>query len=34
MQHFTLGGQAVFAPLLLDVNQRPLTRAKAEMLNA
>ena len=34
VQHFALGSQAVFAPLLLNVDQRPLTRAKAKVLNA
>ena len=34
MQHLALGGQPVFAPLLLNMDQRPLPRAKAIVLNA
>ena len=34
MQHLALGGQAVFIPLLLNVNQRPLPRTKAIVLDA
>ncbi len=34
VEHFALGGQAVFTPLLFDVDQRPLPRAKAIVLDA
>ena len=32
--HLALGGQAVFTPLLFDMDQRPLPRTKAKVLNA
>ena len=34
MQHLALCGQAVFAPLLLYMDERPLPRAKTEVLYA
>ena len=34
MQHLALGGQAILAPLLFNMNQRPLPRAETKMLNA
>ena len=34
VQHFAFGGQAVLAPLLFNMNQRPLPRAEAKVLNA
>lgn len=34
MQHLTFGGQAIFAPLLLDMDERPLPGTKAIVLNA
>lgn len=34
VQHLAFGGQAVFIPLLLDVDECPLSRAKAIVLDA
>ena len=34
MQHFAFGGQAVFSPLLFNVDERPLPRTEAKVLNA
>ncbi|MPN52531.1 hypothetical protein SDC9_200193 [bioreactor metagenome] len=34
MQHLAFGGQPVFTPLLFNMDERPLTRAKAKMLDA